>query len=292
MYNNVRMKNIVIIVPQNDPEAILISQLAEKLGLPVIKSRQAHGASVDKGRDFVAAVKEGGYKRVVIVEMPGLKTESELKKSGVKVEIIDHHNYDELDRAHDTKTGKLLPSSLEQFLKKFRIDDKKLKALGFNPLLVRGTGALDRGFIWALQKEEFSKEEIKQVLTYQKSLTASVREIKDEAKKDAVAQQAWEKREKWQDFFIVTDSSAQGLRGRVSFVVAEERGEPTPLIIVEKKRGFIYVQESDYAKALLRYFGGFTFGMDRNWGYRNMKGKKRVSLEKVKAFLQDSLVSQ
>src|SRR3989339_800204 len=106
-------KKTVLIIPPNDAESVMIRKLADKLKLPVIESKQLHGASLDRGHDYVDAVKEGGYARVIVVEMPGPKTETEIRKMGIKLEIVDHHHYTGLSRAHDEK-GRLLASSLEQ----------------------------------------------------------------------------------------------------------------------------------------------------------------------------------
>ena len=57
------------------------------------------------------------------------------------------------------------------------------------------------------------------------------------------------------------------------------------MFFVEKKRGLIYVQESENAMDLFRKFGGFTFGVDHNWGFRNVPGKKSVSLKDVQLCL-------
>ena len=74
-----------------------------------------------------------------MVEMPGPKAEARLRNIGVKLDIIDHHHYTGLSRAHDAK-GRLLPSSLEQFLAMFKITDRQLKSWGMNSRLVRGIG--------------------------------------------------------------------------------------------------------------------------------------------------------
>lgn len=280
------LKTTVLIVPPNDAEAILISQIAQKMGLPTILSKQTHGASLDKGRDYFPLVKKGGYKKVVVVEMPGPKTERRLEKLGIDLHIIDHHHYTGLDRAHDPKTGRMLPSSLEQFLKFFRLTDVKLQALGFDPTLVRAIGVMDRGFIWALKDEGRSKKEIDAILAFHDGLLTHIHNPKTEARKQEVARQAWKRRKKWEEYFVIETKSDIQLRPRLSRIVALELGKPTSLIIIERSRGLIYVQESDQAMDLFRQFGGFTFGLDRNWGFRNESGGPRVTLRDVKNFLQ------
>jgi hypothetical protein len=267
----------LLIVPSNDAEAIMIQRVAQKLGLPTIVSKQSHGASLDKGHDYVKDVKDGGYSRVYVVEMPGIKAEAKLRKMGVALTIIDHHHYTGLSRAHD-KQGRLLPSSLEQFMKMFKVTDRQLKEWGMDPVLVRGIGIQDRGYVWSLQDEGYSKVQIQRVMEFHDELIAHLRNPKTEARKDRVAQQAWERRKKWQEFFVVTTRADIQLRPRLSRIVAQEVGKPTPLIILEYGRGLIYVQESPYALHLFERFGGFTFGLDRNWGYRNAPRQKKVTL--------------
>lgn len=280
------IKNTVLIVPPNDPEAVQIYLMAKAMELQIIRSGQPHGATLDREPDVVKLVRDGGWKRVVVIEMPGPKSEEKLRAMGVEVVIIDHHHYTGLDRAHHPKTGKPLPSSLEQFVKLFRLTDARLKKLGFDPWFVRAVGIMDRGFVWALLKEGYKKKDLMDVVNYQRTLMALVRDPKNDEKKQKVAQKAWDAREEWNGFFIVTDKSDQQIRNRISLIAALERGEPTPLIVVEKKRGLIYVQESGQGMKLFETFGGFTFGMDRNWGYRNVKGQAKVMLADVKKILE------
>lgn len=275
---------ILLIIPPNDAEALLISKIAEAMEIPMIRSGQTHGASLDKEKNVMEKIRSGNYGEVIVVEMPGLKTENKIRALGVKLTIIDHHHYTDLDRARG-KDGRLLPSSLEQFLKRFRLTDEKLKLLGFDPWLVKSIGYLDQGYAWLLKEKGYSRSEIKAVFHYHDELMASIRNQKNEKVKQLVVHEAWKKRKHWQDFFIVESHADVQLRPRLSRLIVERLDKPTPLIIIEHKRGLIYVQESPHAMALFNHFGGFTFGMDRNWGYRNEKGKKLISLDDVKQFL-------
>jgi hypothetical protein len=144
---------------------------------------------------------------------------------------------------------------------------------------------MDRGYIWALQKAGYKRADILKVLAYQEKLMGSIRERKNEESKNKVARAAWERRQMWGKFIVVRDEHPVEIRSRVSLMIALEIGKPTPLILDEAKRGFIYVQESDYALELFKKFGGFTFGMDRNWGYRNQGKAKRVTIEDIQKFL-------
>ena len=271
----------LLIVPPNDPEAVLIHQIAKAMDLLVHRSPQAHGATLDQEKDVVEKVKESGAKRVVIVEIPGVKTEDKIKKLGVEVVIIDHHQYTDLDRSRDMKTGKSLPSSMFQFLKLFKLGDVRLKKLGFDPRLVRGIAIMDQAYVWGAERRGYSWKEIGRLMEYQDELMATVRSQAGEKRKLAVVKKAWDAREAWNGFFIVQSKTNTGLRSRLSRIVALEMKKPTPLIIVEKGRGFIYVQESPRANKLFKTFGGFTFGEHRNWGYKNAGATKKITLKDV-----------
>lgn len=275
----------VLLIPPNDPEAVAIYRIAKAFGLPVIRSAQPHGATLDEEPDIVPLIKEGGWKRVIVVEMPGPKTEEKIRKFGVKLVIIDHHRYATLDRAHDAK-GKLLLSSMEQFLALFKLTPAKLRTLGFHPRLIRGIALMDRGFVWALMDAGYSKTEIRQVTDYQMELMGSVRDLSGEVEKQKIVEAAWKKRKKWNGFLVIEDNHDIGIRAGISFLIALNIGKPTPVIMVEKRRGFIYVQESDHAIRLFEQFGGFTFGLDRCWGYKNGRGAKKITLSLLKKAIE------
>lgn len=280
------MKKTLLIVPLNDPEAMLISEIAEKLALDVFVSHQAHGATLDKLTTLPKRVEQGGYERVIVVEMPGEKTEKKIQKTGAELVIIDHHHYTGLDRAHHPKTGALLPSSLEQFIKLMRITDKKLENMGFDPRLVRGVGIMDRGYAWALKREGYTKKEVAEVFAYLDTLMASTQQPKQDARMRAQAKKIWAARTEWLGYEVMISSSTRPMRGPISRVIFEEVDVPVPVILVEQRRNLIYVQESEHGYELFKQFGGFTYGMDRNWGYKNEQGKPKVTLALVKQFLQ------
>ncbi len=271
----------VLIVPTNDAEAVLVKQIADGIKLPVIESHQLHGATLDKGHDYVAQVVDGGYERAIIVEMPGVESEEKMRRAGIEVVIIDHHHYTGLARAHGPD-GKLLLSSLEQFLEMFEITDGQLKKMGFDPKMARGIGIQDRGYLWALQEAGYTHKEVGKVLNYMDELTAHHKNPKTEERKQNQARRAWEKRKTWRGFLVVTTRADAQLRPRISRMMFDEIGEPTPMIIVEHGRGLIYVQESPYALHLFERFGGFTFGLDRNWGHRNEPDGQKITLRDVK----------
>lgn len=283
-YSRMHVSKTILLIPPNDAEAILITKLAEAIGLPLLRSNQYHGATLDLEPNIVSRIKKTGCEEVIVVELPGKKTEEKIQNLGIKLTIIDHHHYTNLDRAHGPN-GKLLPSSLEQFLKMFRLTDAKLTKLGFVPRLVKGIGILDRGFVWALLEEGYSKKEMKSVLKFHDDLTAPLHDPKTEARKQKTVEAIWKKRKAWNGYFILETNADLSLRPRVSRLIATEIGKPTSLIIIERKRNLIYVQESKHAMNLFKTFGGFTFGLDHNWGYRNEKGKKQIGLKEVKEVL-------
>lgn len=279
------MKGTLLVVPPNDPEAVMILELAKKLGLDTIVSRQPHGASLEKEVGLIGKLETGNWKQVVIVEMPGPSVEKKIRASGIQLHIIDHHHYTNLDRAHDPKTHKLLPSSLEQFRKLFSITDAKLRAWKFDPKLVSGIGIMDRGFVWGLFDAGYSRRDVERVMEFQAVLMKPYIDPSRERAKEKLAERAWQERKKWEGYWVIVDRSDAELRPRISRIIAKKVGRPIPLILVEKKRGLIYVQESPHAMKLFNAFGGFTFGMDRNWGYKNEKGRPMVTLQDVKRLL-------
>lgn len=271
----------VLVIPPNDPEAVLIKQIAKAIGLSVLSLGQPHGARLEKEVDLPERIKNGGWKRVITVEVPGPKMEETLRSHGFDLVVIDHHEYTDLDRAHDAE-GKRLASSLDQFLALMAISDKELESLGFDARLVHGVALFDRGFVWEMFKEGFSKEEVLQVIDYNKRLMQTIRPDVDEEKREALADRVWRERIEWHGFFLLFNDTMYQVRSRVSLIAAIEREVPTPLILVEPSRGFIYAQETDLAPKFFEAFGGFTFGQGNNWGFKNESGQKQVTLDMVK----------
>lgn len=269
------LKNTIIIVPANDAEAVLILKIAKAIGLLAIISAQPHGASLDKEPKIIEKIKKSGARNVVIVEMPGVKTEKQLAKLGFKIKIIDHHHYQGLNR-------KKLKSSLEQFLQLFNLTDARLEKFGFSPKLVRGVGIMDRGFVWALRKENYSELEIKKVSAYQKQLMRPFVDPTEEKKYERAARVAWQKRKIWQGFSVVIDNTKRGLRPYLSLLLVQKFKKQVPLILDERRREVIYVQDSPVVERLFKKFGGFTFGEKGNWGYKNQSGRKKVTLNEIK----------
>lgn len=259
LYNTARM-NTVLICPKNDEESLLIVAIAEALGIPLVLSKQPHGARLEREKKLVERIRKASpeAKRVVIVEIPGPSVEEDLRKQGFQVKIIDHHRYDDVSRMKKK-------SSLEQFLDFFKIDDATIRRMGFQPKMVRAVGAIDRGFVWELEKEPLTKKEKKQALQFYQVLAHQVRGARQE-KEEKAARQAWSQRKKEKGIWVVRAAEDRvSVRDALSFIVFEEIGKPTTLMIVQGKRR-LYVQETSRAKKLHEAFGGFTFGRDRCWG--------------------------
>lgn len=272
------VKRTVVIVPTNDAEAVLILKIATAIGLPVIVSAQPHGATLDREANIIEKIKKSGARRAVIIEIPGVRTEEKIKKLGVQVKIIDHHCYGKLNR-RKTK------SSLEQFLTMFNLSDRRLRELEFAPRLVRGIGILDRGYVEGLAREGYSTDEIKKIFVYQKKLLRPFVDLDEEEKHEQAARAAWRKRREWNGYFIVTGRTREGFRRHLSEYLYRKLGRAVPIILDERGRRVISVQDSPAAEKLFKKFGGFTFGDKGNWGYKNQAGRKKVTLAEVKKIL-------
>lgn len=253
-------KDSILVCPRNDEESLMILKIAEALGLSVVQSSQPHGAKLDRESDLIARLQEANpdARTLVIVEIPGEKTEQELRDLGYEISIIDHHTYDDLDRMKPQ-------SSLEQFLATYEVDDVLLRAFGFDPDMVAAVAAIDRGFLWELDSFGWSEAKKTKARKFYRSLTLELGSARRE-KEEAAAKEAWEHREE-RDGLIVIRSEADDIsvRDPISFIVADQIGKPTQLLIIQGTRR-MYVQESDAVARLKEAFGGFTFGQNRCWG--------------------------
>ncbi|HCC83370.1 TPA: hypothetical protein DEP96_00810 [Candidatus Uhrbacteria bacterium] len=266
--------NIVLLTPKNDEESLMIVKIAEAAGIPTLVSKQPHGAKLEREEDIVERVwaTNPTVTKLVIVEIPGVETETSLRATGLEIEIIDHHRYSDLDRMQPT-------SSLEQFLAKFVITDEQLRELGFDPEMVRGVGIIDRGFLWALREEVQDRELAKRMRDFYRGLNLELgKEHKDI---DEVASKAWAEREERPGVLIVkTEREDVPFRDAISFLTADHYDVPPQIVVVEGKRR-MFVQESDYAVELFKIYGGFTFGCDRCWGVQAKPEKPLPELEEI-----------
>jgi hypothetical protein len=268
------LKETVLVCPRNDEESLQILKIAEKVGIPTLVSKQPHGARLSEEESLIERIREVNpdVRTVAIVEIPGPEREHELTAEGFAVIIIDHHRYDDLDRMKQL-------SSLEQFLDIFEIDDVKLEALGFEPLLVKGVGMIDRGFIWELKKEGLTAEEQKKCRDYYLSLLEELGGLR----KDAVveAKRAWDAREERDGVSIIRSKSDEfRIREAFSFLMADLFENPPSCLIIEGN-GRLSLQDTDAAKRLHDTFGGYTFGKDRCWGFWPTDEKPAPSIEEI-----------
>ncbi len=151
MRNTINIKNTTYIVPCNDGESKKIVEICKTLGLDVRVSLQGWGASLDKEpADTFNSLKS----HVVVVEMPGIDKENQLKASGHDLRIIDHHIYKLGDKTLDKSNKK---SSLEQFA--------ELAGYSLNRFET-GIAFNDRGYIWLLRKEGYTDDEIDEIRRY------------------------------------------------------------------------------------------------------------------------------
>lgn len=282
MLNGLDRNKIVLLIPQNDAEAVQIIRIAKKLGIQTIVSDQPHGARLEHESDVVERLRETGKDEVVIVEIPGPEAEEQLRSVGFTVRVIDHHRYEKLDRMSDPETSEPLPSSLEQFLELFQISDEELMGHGFDARLVQGVGAMDRGFIWALKRDGFSEDEVKQVSRYVRELSKEARGDEMMELNEEAAKHAWEGRKQLGEFvWVNSDEPKAEIRPSVSLMAVEQFGKPTPMIITSRGGLLIYVQETPKALELFKKFGGFTFGQDTCWGYNNAISQRKITVEDV-----------
>ncbi len=268
-------KHTVLICPRNDEESLLIIKIAKALEIPMIVSQQGHGATLDKEKDLIKKVKKADPEAlaVAIVEIPGVETEKELQKAGIEVYIIDHHQYNDLDRLNKQ-------SSLEQFLDLYEIDDDELKEVGFDPMLVMAVAAVDRGFLWELQKIGLSEADQKRGVQYIKELVYELG-FKERKEEEVQAKKAWEGRREQNGFLIIeSDNDDIDLRDAVSYFIFDEYGKPTPAIIKQGNRK-LYVQETDKAKELIEKYSGFLFGGGKCWGMISPRDGELVPTDKL-----------
>lgn len=268
------MSSTILLCPKNDEESLQILKIAEAAGIPTVISPQPHGARLYNELNLIARLKQTDpdARRVVIVELPGPQVEDELRSIGYEVVIIDHHRYDDLDRMQHL-------SSLEQFLDVFELDDARLTSLGFDPLLVRGVGMIDRGFVWELKKEGLSKEDQKRVRDYYVDLMHELGSPSTEAV--AEAKRAWAAREQAGELLVVKSQRADvKIREALSFVIADEYETPPQVLILEGN-GRVSLQDSDLAPKFHQTFGGFTFGQDRCWGFDPEPGRPAPTIENM-----------
>ncbi len=275
----------IIICPRNDVESATIVMLAEALHIPCIVSAQPHGATLDAEPNLVDRIREINpvAHDIAIVEMPNVSTEDKLRELGFDVHIVDHHRYESLDRMQKE-------SSLEQIRALFGMDDTTLAVAGFDPVLIRGVGLIDRGFVWELVKENIPEVDRKRMIAYYREQLAVL--DPNRKKEEAEAKKAWKSRKTIEDVIVVTSLKAEmSIRDAISFCVAEEFSVP-PVVIVRQPGRVVYMQDTPTALTLQQTFGGFTFGQNLCWGRSADADGNIPSVEEVLAAHHLALITQ
>ena len=280
------LQNVVLVCPDNDAESrmilLLAYELCSRLGMVIIRSSQAHGATLDREPGgIVDLIHATGKHEVWIVEIPGVQIEEALDHNGMEVVIIDHHTYGELDRSKDAD-GQMLPSSLHQFLKLADIRPHELTRNGFKPRLVRGVGILDARFAQGLRAEGYSLEEIREVLDFRRDHAMAGNP--DFKKAQEAARGSWENRQHLDEYTIVRSNTDISIRGAVSTITIYEDCDTQPLIVEEYEATEIFVQNVDPSVVSLLKSAipeGFTFGEGRCWGVNNKRSGTTYTLDHI-----------
>jgi len=250
--------NWALLCTTNDPESLTIVRIAQKLHIPLLESKQAHGAMLAREPRLLERMKENPTtKHVAIVEIPGVAEERCIADLGIEVHIIDHHTYPNLDRMQNE-------ASLTQFRVLFEISDEDLRCAGFDPEIIRGVALIDQGFVWELAESELSPEKQRASRAYYISCKRDI-DAKYSETEDA-ALEAWQTREIQEDVVIIRSKSSYRIREAVSFLLADAFPEAPPTSIIIEGDGRVSVQETDKAEELFAKFGGFLFGKKRCWG--------------------------
>lgn len=277
------ISNVVLVCPDNDAESRMILLIAYDAGMCVIRSGQGHGATLERERGSICdLIRATEKKEAWIVEMPGVEIEQSLRWRGIKVVIIDHHSYGNLDRSHD-KNGNPLPSSLEQLLKLMRIDDRYLKRRAFDPTLVYGVGIMDARFVNGLREAGFTHDEIVDVLNFRRECARAG--FPDFDKAEEAARKAWDASRMENGYIVVESDSEIPIRGAVAENTIDEDLDKHPIIISDRNGNQIFVQNVDpslVAKLMQAIKGHtFSFGEGRCWGVDNVRGDTEYVLSDI-----------
>ncbi len=250
----------LLLCTQNDPESLLICEIARSAGIPLFCSKQQHGALLSREGEFMnylARIPQGT--EIVIVEIPGVPEEEELRRRGYAVVTIDHHAYPEINRLHED-------ASLTQFLRHFSISDEDLSIWGYDPVVVHGVAAIDKGFLWELARivpSEKDRRRIRaQYVAYKAMCNPDIRYSQE------AAERVWKKRSTLCEGVVFLDAREEPLRIReeVSFLLADAFPEHPPQTIVFEVGYRQTVQETPHAHELFQRFGGYLFGGGFCWG--------------------------
>lgn len=166
---------ISVISPINDGESKMIVDICRRLNVDIRVSQQPWGATLDVEPQENL---QGLRPVVIVVEMPSLSAEADLRKRGHEVIAVDHHFYPRLnlDRRQPISSLEQVASLLQYSLNRFEM----------------GVALNDRSYIFGLMKEGYTIEEILRIRRFDleaQGVTAeeinAVKEALDRAQKVA-----------------------------------------------------------------------------------------------------------
>lgn len=268
-------EHLVVLLPENDPESLMLGEICLAFQIPSVISRQPHGAYLGAEECLEERIREvnPNAQEIIIIEIPGPNEEKELEKKGLQITIIDHHRYEGLDRMHPK-------SSLEQFLVYMDIQERDLQEKGFSPMLVKGVAIIDRSFVWGLKAEGYSDTQKQEAIAYYQSFLHKMYGAERKRQEDLAAA-LYQKRKQQGGFLIIQNTNPNmNVRDALSFEIAKHHTAPIATII--HSRDMIYVQESDRALELYKKFGGFMYGgEERCWGKQFEGENEREKIEET-----------
>jgi len=274
------MRNLTgwtVLCTTNDPESLTIVRIAQALHIPLVQSSQMHGAHLAQEPMLFERVSElAGITDLAIVEIPGPSEERALEERGIRVHIIDHHTYPNLDRMQSD-------ASLTQFLQLFEITTEDLLRVGFDPEIVRGIAIIDQGFLWELAASNLSEEAKRATRKKYTELKAEIHPDQKEKEDDAL--RMWKEREMHGEFLVIRSTSKYHLREEYSFLIADAFPKNPPTSIIVEGDGRISVQETKKAEILFQKYGGFLFGKKECWGM--LAKNNPPSVDKIIANLRE-----
>lgn len=237
--------NTTVICPCNDGESRLIMEIARRLSFDVRISKQGWGAVLSQEPDETFADLK---KNVIIIEMPGVRKEKELKDKGHSLFVIDHHTYHDMDRS-------FCVSSLEQFacLISYNLDRWEM-----------GIALNDRGYIPALRKNGYSEEEILKIRQFDLEAQGYKTEYFEMLRKDYLKGY-----NPGQDFYVVeTTCEKTSYLSDLHFFENEKRKILMDLVVFTVDSGEKIKEVNFYGspvrvKALQKRFGGYSGGDEK-----------------------------
>lgn len=234
-------RGAVLVLAVNDAESLMMSRIAQALGIEQIRLRQeGQCISLDRERDILTRINFVAVPEVWVVKAPGPKTEEEIRRSGRRVVIIDRHCYPKmgLDRSRDA-CGLPLPSLLAQFLELSGVTEAELMSWGWDPALIRGLYRFAVEGLDGLYAFNYSKEQIEQVLNLRAMLMRHVQP--DFGERLRTASLAWSGRATKNRVGICSAPSAAPIFDELMIIVDRLGYGDFVMIVVEHEERQIYL---------------------------------------------------